>query len=222
MKDDLEHVHKLKLTSTTAATAYSFRREDGQHGDWAICTVNDATGELSIQSDWGSWTHRWGSDPKHLGAPTLTAFIADRSSCHYLAGKLSAEEGRQAARRFDAEATIAEFRGLLLERRKDDAKRDRRRGGGFLDRETARYIWDELGRLDHDNADELIRGFYEIEDASKFVSEEPYHHLASRPTGCYLVLLHGILPALVTACAAEQARRIEAGQVLDQSRVMPS
>lgn len=203
---DIDHVRKLKLARTSMAISYSFQREDGLHGDWAICTVNDATGELSIQSDWGNWSHRWGTDPKHLGSPTLTAFIADRSSCHYLADKLSPSEGRQAARMFDAEATIAEFRGMVLERRREDAHRTRGRGG-FLDRETARHLWDELGRLNHDNADEFLRGFYEIEDASKFISEEPYHLLASCPTPAYLVLLHGILPALVETirARAEQA-----------------
>ncbi len=206
-KHDIDHVKKLKLDAITTATSYSFRREDGLHGDWAICTVNDATGELSIQSDFGNWSHRWGANPKHLGAPNLTAFIADRSSCHYLADKLSPSDGRQAARMFDGEATVAEFRGMLIERRREDGQWGSRpatpyRSRSWLDRDTARTLWDELGRLDLDNADAFLRGYYEIEDATKFLTEEPYHHLASCPTPAYLVLLHGILPALVEACRA--------------------
>lgn len=220
MKADTDHVAKLKLLATTQATSYSFGPENGHHGDWAICTVNDATGELSVQSDWGNWSHRWNPDPKHLGAPTLTAFIADRSSCHYLADKLSPSEGRQAARMFDAEATIAEFRGVLLERRKEDARRwspsslsdrvgDVRARSRLLDRETAREIWDELGRLDRDNVDAFLRGYYEIDGVGTFISEEPYEHLASCPTPAYLVLLHGILPALVAACEAKISAALE-------------
>jgi len=59
----------------STATAYSFRFANG---GWAIFTVNDSTGELSIQSDWGEWAHRWHIG--HLGSPTLTKFIATHTA----------------------------------------------------------------------------------------------------------------------------------------------
>lgn len=107
---------KLMLTSVSAPVTYAFR---GDAFGWANCTINDSTGELSIQSDRGSWTHRWDARPSNLGAPTLTAFIA-RGSVDYLARKLQ-REGRD-GRRFSAEATCVALRRRLCEQRLEDGR----------------------------------------------------------------------------------------------------
>lgn len=52
----------LTLVSTQAAVTFSFRATGGASG-WANCTVNNATGELLITSDWGDWCHRWDPHP---------------------------------------------------------------------------------------------------------------------------------------------------------------
>lgn len=110
---------KLVLASVkAAATTYSFRAEDG-FGSWALCTVNDQTGELFISSDWGGWSHRWNASPQALGAPTLTAFIG-RGDVDYLARKLQREG--HGGRRFSAENTARALRRLLRERRLNDGR----------------------------------------------------------------------------------------------------
>src|SRR5262249_2208296 len=77
---------------------------------WALCTVNDVTGEINIQSDWGEWAYRW---PKAPGG-SLTSFIGNRSSgYHYFADKLSCEEGPQSGHAFDAEPTVNRLRTIL-------------------------------------------------------------------------------------------------------------
>lgn len=106
--------HPLILVSTKAAITYCFCGEPGSFG-WANCTVNDATGELTIQSDWGNWSHRWGSDPGNLGAPNLTAFIGGRDDVDYLARKLQREG--HAGQRWSAKLTARALRRHLCERR---------------------------------------------------------------------------------------------------------
>lgn len=116
-------VPKLILTSAKAASVtYSFVTEGDEttFRSWALCTVNDQTGELFITSDWGSWSHRWHASPEALGAPTLTAFIGGRSDVDYLARKLQ-NEGR-AGVRFSSTGTVRELRRLLCARRLEDGR----------------------------------------------------------------------------------------------------
>lgn len=111
----------LTLAKTTQATTFHFVPEARDFG-WALCTVNDNTGELTIQSDWGNWSHRWSANPNHLGAPTLTHFIGDRGSAHYLAQKLAREDGPRSGEEFDAELTVARLRRILVDRRLEEAR----------------------------------------------------------------------------------------------------
>jgi hypothetical protein len=207
---------KLKLVSVSSAVTYRFEPapEDKENRDfgWALCTVNDTTGELSIQSDWGNWSHRWSANPNHLGAPTLTHFISNRSSAHYLANKLSRESGPRSGEEFDVDATIARFRRDLAERRLEEGRdgENRRKGyagspfdGKPLTCELAREIWDELGSLAEcgRSADLFCERFFRI-DGYAWVTEEPWERTIYSPTPAYKVLLGSILPALIEACRA--------------------
>jgi hypothetical protein len=187
----------LKLRSVSTATTYRFGGDD-RLGGWACCTVNDATGELTITSDWGNWGHRWNTS--HIGSPTLTHFIADRTACDYLACKLVPGDGR----RFSAEKTTAELRRLIIERRRDPWVTR----APNVTKEQARELWDALGNLEDDCGDSCELYFERIPyDFTDLVCSEPWHYAQSEPTSEYTALVEIILPALVDACSAEVSRR---------------
>lgn len=233
-------VPKFVPTRISTATTYHFKIDPPDAFGWALCTVNDGTGELLITSDYGNWSHRWSADPKHLGHPTLTHFIGERAGCDYLADKLTKREDRE---RFDAHETVKHMQRMLCERRleqgralidwyRDEDPEDRidvgddwlKRTGGvefrevwaFGDKEhwpltksSARYLFRELGKLDASTVEGFVEAFNEI-DGHEWISVEPWHEdLRYRPDTSYRVLVEGILPALVEACAAEVKRRAQ-------------
>ena len=111
-------VPELALRSEmTAATTYSFVTKGDGFRSWALCTVNDVSGELVITSDWGSWAYRWHASPKTLGAVNLTAFLGDRGSVDYIARKLCRD-----SHRFSPEGTARELCKLLVARRLKDGR----------------------------------------------------------------------------------------------------
>lgn len=177
-------IPKLVLKSIKTATSYSFRVEEEGSFGWALCTVNDQTGELLITSDWGNWSHRWSPRPESLGAPTLTAFIGARGEVDYIARKLL-REGRD-CRRFSASKTVAEFRKMLCLRRAADGREqlerridadDFRVGGAYTDdglpiysrRKSSEYesgnpFADALPYLSRDTARRLWDDLCELDD----------------------------------------------------------
>ncbi len=209
-------VPSFRCTEITRS-AVTYRLSPDGYG-WAIATVNDSTGELSIQSDWGCWSHRWSVE--NLGRTadsrplTLTEFIGDRGGGHYLADKLTPREDRE---RFDAEATVRELRRTLVQRRIDAARLSRDVFGSQhiedvavevrgaierwpLDAETVRSVYDQLDELEsEDNPDAFYDAFFRVE-GWPLVTDQPWEHARTRPVRSYLVLLHGILPALMAAC----------------------
>ncbi|MGN6107067.1 MAG: hypothetical protein ACTHU0_18315 [Kofleriaceae bacterium] len=190
----------LKLTSTSTARTYTFTAAQGF--GWAHCTVNDTTGELSIESDWGGWVHSWSPDPRSLAAPTLTHFIATRSGVDYIARKLQGGDGGE---RFCPDKTAAELRGAILERRIEDGREPRKR---YLSRDVARRIWDELGEIADDvgrSEDLFWARVYAIDHIHDFLSDLTECR-ATEQTPEDKALREIVLPALIEACRDTVAR----------------
>jgi hypothetical protein len=171
----------LLLAATSTATTYRFTSPKPL-GGWACCTVNDHTGEVCITSDWGNWAHRW--NVNHLGTPTLTDFIAG-GQWDYLARKLCDH-----ATEFDAEATVENLHRILIERRRENR----------IDRDTARYVWDQIECIGDDctrNADLFYERLTTDAVIDRAIGESPWECGRERPTEEYKVLVEVILPALV-------------------------
>lgn len=190
----------------TSARTYFFRSVH-ELGGWAYCTVNDATGELLITSDWGNWAHLW--DPTHLGSPSLTCFIANRKGYDYLASKLLGTDGAWV---IDADATIKKWRSRLCHKRLEQGRegadtapylpRERR-----LDAYLAREIWHSLGSLFDDERDEsiFIDHALRIEGFTHWITSEPWEEIVHGYSAPYRLLVSFLLPALAAACG-ETAR----------------
>jgi hypothetical protein len=198
------------LSTRTSATTYSFQTTGTGWRSWALCTVNDTTGELLITSDWGNWAYRW--NVAHLGSPSLTAFIGerDRGNVDYLAGKL---QGRRGGQRFSAAKTVAAFRRMLCERRLEVGRSRCDRPGSWLDRGVARDIWDALDDIAADfgqSADLFIQKVYEMDGFTEHVCERPFDDIETEQTPEDRALRDLILPALIAACADTHRTRTSA------------
>lgn len=97
------------------AAVYHFRWV-GISSSWAIFTVNDATGEFNIQSDWGNWAYRWNIDALGDGQ-TLTQFLATCSDPDYVTNKLGYGEPRSFSQEVDHETTIRTWKEKVLNAR---------------------------------------------------------------------------------------------------------
>lgn len=189
---------KLVLSKKSTATAYHFDVTTPRRCGWALCTVNDNTGELQIMSDWGNWAHRWHASPSSLGLPTLTHFIGqrDKYASHYLAGKLCKRDESQT---FSAELTVRELGRQLAESRRD----------GDVDRSEHIATAKVLADMRHiDDVRDFVDAWNRSDAAGK-VNCEPWESFRHEPTGSYLVLRDAILPALIEACRVEANLRDE-------------
>ncbi len=193
----------------TDATTYQFT--DDERFGWALCTVNDATGELLITSDWGNWSHIWGANPHTLGAATLTHFLGRhrasgklRTDVDYFAMKLL---GRKGAYRFSATKTTAYFHKKICERRLETWRGawGYGRGAQLMTKQIARDLWDEIESLGNelhgcDGADQLyVERFMQLENYA-MVSEEPWEEIQTETSPEWTILNETILPALAKAC----------------------
>lgn len=191
----------LAFSYASVAMTYHFKAD--QAFGWALATINDTTGELTIQSDWGDWTYRW--SPHHTGCPTFSHFIGERTRWdeqglpagrYYLADKLTSSD-RHKREQFSPQKTVAALREEIIEKRR----------AGEIGRVLARRLWDALGEIEHENdVRDFVDGFYnhteqrERELVWKYAIE--FEKLRHEPTYGYLVLRDAILPALIEAVRA--------------------
>lgn len=168
--------------TVTAGTAdvYSFRFQEPF--GWAIFTVNNATGEFHIQSDWGCWQYRWPVGD-NLGktsaahAKPLAHFLGTSNDPSYVTGKLGYGEPRSFRNEFSEDRTKDAMRRMILagrlaaddvdpevsewmEERVETATGQRLESWDeSLSKERARQLWKDLDRWmdDHDMKSEAAQ-----------------------------------------------------------------
>lgn len=105
---------------------------------WATIVIDEAHGDLLINSDWGKWCHTWGGGPKNWGAPTFSEFLKSTNPS-YIAEKLG----------YGIETMTMDVDAVELEMKKHIIKR-RREGFDITptqfsasQKEHTRELWEE-------------------------------------------------------------------------------
>jgi hypothetical protein len=182
-------VRELKVKSLEVkqvAKSYHFRFEETF--GWAIFTVNDSTGELNIQSDWGDWAHRWGG--AGLGGKTISQAIASWTDAHYLCDKLHYGKDRD---QFDGVETRKGLRERILEKRREMD----------ISKEAARELWDETEHhIDFDTPDTFMNSI--SREMDQFLDGMAYEYIRRSPTYGWEILLRQLLPLFIDTLRKEQ------------------
>lgn len=168
---------------------------------WVIFTICDATGELSVQSDWGCWGFRWSTDPKHIGHPTLTDFLRDRASRHYVANKLSYSMPVNAREVPDGNTTGRVMKEHVIEQRRE----------GRCDKREAREIWEQIEDLmvTYEDGGPEVAYYNMSRELSDFLGDgwEMFH---TEEAPCLVVLRERLLPFLFEELRGEQEKQASA------------
>ena len=152
---------------------------------WAIFTINNKTGEFSIQSDWGNWSYRWGisnlGEEAQAHEKPLAYFLSDRTEAGYIVNKFS--YNRKDYEEFDGEETQEAIKKDIIRNRRD----------GEIDAEEARMYWDKLDRIDFDD----VNGFFqdmEYNFTQDYIFGLPQEYIVMRQTAHFNILQYKLLP----------------------------
>lgn len=174
---DKNRFSRLRAQSVSQAVSYRFVFEaEG----WAIFTLNDATGELLITSDWGNYGYRWDA----LGNRTLHQFLAEKGQdqwdCHYIIGKLrNGTNSKNLEDVVDCEKTRAKVSEEIRR-----ARSKRSITAGF-----ARELWEQMERwaeadFNHEALEDDLAGFL----------SDPYYMVEMGPSGWFRVWAEELMP----------------------------
>jgi hypothetical protein len=175
---------KVKRMGSGEAKYYHFVFEEPF--GWAIFSINDVTGELAIQSDWGNYQHRWNTS--HLGEShtkhplPLTHFLAINNDPYYVTDKL--HYGTNDREKYSPDLTERSVRQYLLEERRT----------GNLEREWAREAWDEIKHVDFNSPDGFMYSLNDTYRLKKVLSDEPWDFVKHEASFGYVLLQYKLLP----------------------------
>jgi hypothetical protein len=129
-------LREFKKVSSTEKFDFKFNPSG-----WAIVFIDDETGVVSMQTDWGNYSYRWGSP----GGP-LKEFLL-KCDASYLIGKFAQGERDY----FDQGETRKECLKRVLEKRRFR----------WITSSEAREAYDEVKKMDLDSPEAV---FYTIQD----------------------------------------------------------
>ena len=173
---------KLREHTISRPVAYRFVFDDSGWNGWAILTINEDTGEIHIQSDYGNYQHRW--TPAHTGrkGPQAMHDFFATGSTGYFVDKFSYGDQPDLKDVFDEERTKAGIRSRIVEARR----------GLDIERDDARELWDEVDEWCEFDCKLACPG--ELEE---FLGE-PWEFIETKPSARCVFLTETLIPFLQT------------------------
>lgn len=159
----------------TQPVSYSFRFKP--YG-WAILTLNESTGEVTLVSDWGNYAHRWHIG--HIGEPTLHEFFI-KAGADYLVNKFSYENKTDLEDVTDHEATE---KGLI--EHIDELVSNETIGQGLADE-----LKEDVASWKNNSFDCSVCP----SDLEEFL-DQPYEHIQTKRSTRYEFLVKRLLPVM--------------------------
>lgn len=167
---------ELRHSQMSKAVTYSFWFKG--YSSWANFTINDGTGEFSVQSDWGSWAYRWHTNSLGEGK-TLTHFLLE-CDADYIVNKFKIGGAADLKDVVDPKGTLN-----AIKERIDEAQQDDR-----ITKQVARALWlaaveyTEMNRCDATLIDSDLCDFL----------NEPHEYTEYEPSHTYVLLVRRLIP----------------------------
>jgi hypothetical protein len=180
VKQDESDLITLELKGEVFVTnpvTYCFRFTN--YGGWSNFTVNESTGEFTVNSDWGNWAYRWHTDSLGDGVK-LTQFLL-KCDADYIVRKLAVEGAHALKDEIDFERTLKAIQERIVEARraKEITKKD------------ARRLWlmaDEFVEDDQCDLNAIDS------DLDKLLGNESWEYIAEKHSHRYMFLWKRLIP----------------------------
>lgn len=172
---------ELRTIEKSRVESWHLRFKSG----WAVLTIDEKTGVVSLCSDWGDYMHRW--NPAHTGKKgpnAMKEFIAG-ASLGYLVDKFHYGKHESERYEFDGEATKESIKRTIIQSRIS----------GGISIVAARELWMELKHhIDLDSAEGFMQSI-EGTDLDEFL-DCSYEYIETKSPPSLLFLMDELLPAL--------------------------
>lgn len=104
-----------------------------EHRERALFTIDEATGSVTVASQYGNYAYQWTS----IGSGSLASFLCSLDMDYFME-----KAAQQSWRELDCEATIKALKNDLIERRREGDY------PGGCSKETSREVWDGIEQLE--------------------------------------------------------------------------
>lgn len=180
--------------SFTKGTIEKYDIRFGEYGDWAIFTIDNATGLLQCHSSYGDWQYAW---PRH-GRKTFKHFILElERDWQYLLKKVSDKV-------YDDDATKEKYIRIVLEQRKNR----------YCTKEQVRKAYDFIDELDFNSEDLVYNSIIssdEIQDLDIYDAWEIFEPVKNY-SHSDMFFAKKIIPTLCDIIRKELASEVQANE----------